>query len=222
MTQTYISIVIFQIIFMLLCYLIGDRLPIIQSNWYFPLLALASFRGGRAIADNEVFAWLRAIVGITIEKDTSGAGDSVVANGHGLRLSLAQMISCPICAGTWFALALLLVSEIAPGMGRALIYILAAAGIVEILICLSEYLGWGGRAAREIAGSHWLKKNGNDTNKKSAHRLMKAAELALIELDRIGSDIGFEPDRYQERITALDKLSRSIRLQKENMNDRKI
>ena len=41
--------------------------------------------------------------------------------------------------------------------------------------------------------------------------LLAAAELALYELDRIGSDIGFEPERYRERIMALDALSRAIR-----------
>ena len=41
--------------------------------------------------------------------------------------------------------------------------------------------------------------------------LLAASKLALVELDRIGSDIGFEPDRYQERINALDALSRAIR-----------
>ena len=43
------------------------------------------------------------------------------------------------------------------------------------------------------------------------NELLEAAKLALVELDRIGSDIGFEPGRYQERINALDALSRAIR-----------
>ena len=42
-------------------------------------------------------------------------------------------------------------------------------------------------------------------------QLLEASKLALTELDRIGSDIGFEPDRYQERINALDALSRVTR-----------
>ena len=45
----------------------------------------------------------------------------------------------------------------------------------------------------------------------AAPELLVACKLALIELDRIGSDIGFEPDRYQERINALDALSRATR-----------
>ena len=46
---------------------------------------------------------------------------------------------------------------------------------------------------------------------RSAQELFDAGNLALTELDRIGSDIGFEPDRYRERIAALDALSRAIR-----------
>ena len=42
-------------------------------------------------------------------------------------------------------------------------------------------------------------------------QMVEAGKLALFELDRIGSDIGFEPERYRERIRALDALSRAIR-----------
>jgi len=45
----------------------------------------------------------------------------------------------------------------------------------------------------------------------AAPDMLEAAKLALTELDRIGSDIGFEPERYQERIHALDALSRAVR-----------
>ena len=45
----------------------------------------------------------------------------------------------------------------------------------------------------------------------AAPELLEAAELARTELDRIGSDIGFEPERYQERINALDALYRAVR-----------
>ena len=41
--------------------------------------------------------------------------------------------------------------------------------------------------------------------------LIQGAKLALAELDRIGGDIGFEPDRYRERIRATDVLSRAVR-----------
>ena len=47
--------------------------------------------------------------------------------------------------------------------------------------------------------------------KKQNAELLDACKLALVELDRIGSDIGFEPDRYRERIKALDALSRVVR-----------
>ena len=47
--------------------------------------------------------------------------------------------------------------------------------------------------------------------------LLEASKLALTELDRIGSDIGFEPGRYQERIHALDALSRAVRKAESNV-----
>jgi len=55
---------------------------------------------------------------------------------------------------------------------------------------------------------------------KSAQKLFDAGNLALIELDRIGSDIGFEPDRYRERIKALDSLSRAVRMSERDNNAR--
>ena len=41
--------------------------------------------------------------------------------------------------------------------------------------------------------------------------LVHGARLATIELDRIGSDIGFEEDRYRERIQALGTLHQALR-----------
>jgi hypothetical protein len=55
--------------------------------------------------------------------------------------------------------------------------------------------------------------------------LFEAGELALFELDRIGSDIGFEPERYRERIRALDALSRAIRdteIAPERLDDKEV
>ena len=75
--------------------------------------------------------------------------------------ALGELITCPICAGTWFAMALLVARAISLDLGNGLIVILAAAGIAEILHWASEFLEWGGRAARERAGTEWLEKNGD-------------------------------------------------------------
>lgn len=45
----------------------------------------------------------------------------------------------------------------------------------------------------------------------SAQSLVDGADLALGELDRIIGDIGFEPDRYKERITASNVLNDAVR-----------
>jgi hypothetical protein len=149
-----------EIVFLVVCWLIGDYLPTL-GNWFFPLLGIAAFRGGRAIAFNEVFKWLRDIFGVVVSADPSGAGHVTVATGNGAKLSLGQLVTCPICSGTWFGLALLAIWTLHPGMGRALIYVMAAAGVAELLHWLSEYLGWGGRLYREQSGSEFIEKNGN-------------------------------------------------------------
>ena len=45
----------------------------------------------------------------------------------------------------------------------------------------------------------------------SGQALLEACKLALFELDRIGSDIGFEPERYRERNCIVAQLNRACR-----------
>ena len=52
-----------------------------------------------------------------------------------------------------------------------------------------------------------------------AQDLVDGAKLALAELDRIGGDYGFEPDRYRERIKATEGLSRAVRNAERDVND---
>jgi hypothetical protein len=40
--------------------------------------------------------------------------------------------------------------------------------------------------------------------------LMEACHLALIELDRLTGDQGFEPERFKERLRAVDRLSQAL------------
>lgn len=150
-----------EILFLVTCWLIGDYLPTL-GNWLFPLVAVAAFRGGRAIAFNEVFKWLRDLCGVTVSNDPSGAGETTVlpTKDSGIKYPLAQLVCCPICAGTWFGLSLLVVWVIDPGMGRALIYVMAVAGVAELLHWLTEYFEWGGQAFREQAGTEHMTKRG--------------------------------------------------------------
>lgn len=135
------------------------KLPEISSAAFLPLLGLAAFRGGRAIAYNFIFKWLRDLFGVREVDDSSGAGRSNEATGTGIRHALGELVCCPICSGTWVGVALLLIYALLPEVGTALIYALAAAGVAEVLDWLSDFLSWNGRSAREQAGTQWLLKN---------------------------------------------------------------
>ncbi len=139
------------------------KLPVIPDWAFLPLLGLAAYRGGRAIAYNFIFKWLRDLAGVKETDDSSGAGQSNQAAGTGVRHALGELLCCPICSGTWVGVGLLVIYALwAPG-GAAIIYALAAAGIAEVLDWLSDFLFWNGRRAREEAGSHWLYKNRPET-----------------------------------------------------------
>jgi hypothetical protein len=126
------------------------------------VLFLAAYRMGRAVAFNAIFAWLRAPFTKIVPHD-SGADDEAVADdrhGHGLRFTIGELLTCPICSGTWAALALIAVYLVDPAWGTILIYALGVAGAAEFLNWRSEYDQWQGRAGRAIAGHH---KNPVDT-----------------------------------------------------------
>lgn len=135
------------------------RLPSLPDALFIPALGLAAFRGGRAIAHNYIFKWLRDLAGVVETPDSSGAGNSNQAAGRGPRRVISELLCCPICAGTWVGMALLLIYSAWPAFALVLIYALAAAGAAEVLEWVSEYASWRGRAAREEAGTQWLRKN---------------------------------------------------------------
>lgn len=105
-----------------------NRLPPIP-DWLFPLLVgLAAFRGGRAIAYNLIFHWLRDLFGVREVDDTSGAGKSNEATGHGIRRIIGELLCCPVCSATWVALGLLGIYVIYQPAGEIFTYALAAGG----------------------------------------------------------------------------------------------
>lgn len=121
------------------------------------LAGLASLRLGRTISYNGIAEWLRWPFVHEVE-DTSGAGNNLEAN-PGLFNVIGQLITCPICSGTWSASFLVTVYCLNAQLGSAFIAILGIAGISEILHWMAEKHEWEGRAAREAAGSAWLLKN---------------------------------------------------------------
>ena len=115
------------------------------------LLAISTFRLGRLVSYDKVFAPLRAPVAIT-KPDESGAGDTTAPRGKGARRSLGELITCPICSGTWIAAILVYALHLWPGATRIFLAILGTIGSTELLDALAENLSWSGQAARKDAG----------------------------------------------------------------------
>jgi hypothetical protein len=111
------------------------------------MLGLSTFRMGRMIAFEGVAAPLREPFTETRE-DASGAGQTVVARGEGPRHVLGELVSCPICAGTWVAAALVYGLHLLPGPTRVLLAIMSTTGVAELCYSVTEALDWNARAAR--------------------------------------------------------------------------
>ena len=116
------------------------------------MLGLATYRLGRLAAYDKVLAWLRDPFTETMQ-DPTGAGETVVPEGEGVRRAIGELFSCPICAGTWIASALVYGLEIAPRPTRIFLAIMSAIGLSEIFNSATEALQWTGEAARKQAGS---------------------------------------------------------------------
>lgn len=112
------------------------------------LLGFATYRGGHLAAYDKVTLPLRKPFTET-RPDASGTGKTVVAKGAGPQRALGELLSCPICSGTWIAAGLTYGLIIAPGPTRVFMSILAATGISEWLNAASEALKWSGQIARE-------------------------------------------------------------------------
>lgn len=114
------------------------------------LLGLATFRLGRMVAYDKVIETFRLPFTETTP-DPSGMGKTVSPrNGEsGVVRALGELLSCPICAGTWIAAALTYALSLAPRPTRAFLTIMSAVGMAELLNSATEALSWTGRAARE-------------------------------------------------------------------------
>jgi hypothetical protein len=115
------------------------------------LLGLSSFRLGRMIAYEGVTAPLREPF-TEVKADGSGAGETVVAAGGGTRRVLGELLSCPICSGTWVAAGLVYGLQLLPQPTRLLLAIMATTGVAQLSNSLSEALDWSARAARRRCG----------------------------------------------------------------------
>lgn len=66
---------------------------------------------------------------------------------------LGELLSCPICIGTWAAAGLVYSLHLAPRPTRVLLAVMSSTGVAQVLNESTEALSWSGRAARHQAGS---------------------------------------------------------------------
>lgn len=130
-----------------------DGKEVLVRPFDFILLALSTLRLGRMVAYDKVMEPVRHPFTQTVEDET-GAGDTVAPRqDSGVRRSLGQLISCPICAGTWIAAGLVYLLHSLPNPTRIFITMLGATGLAELLNSLNESLSWSGELARTITGN---------------------------------------------------------------------
>ncbi len=124
-------------------------------------LAFASYRLGRMVAYDKIFETYRAPFAQTVQ-DPSGAGDTTEPRGAGAREVIGELITCPICIGTWIAAALVYFLNLFPAAARTLLAITSSIGIAEFLNAATEAFQWLGQAEREEAGNMEIAKRRED------------------------------------------------------------
>lgn len=157
--QEYGAKVILTLLFLGLVGLAGlsagpERLSRALSSWSITDLALtglATFRLGRLVAFDRVMEPLRHPFARTVPDET-GAGESVEPAGIGARQAVGQLLTCPICAGTWIAAGLVSGLVWLPDLTRFFLWMTAAIGLVELFQAGSEALCWTGQLNRTLAG----------------------------------------------------------------------
>jgi hypothetical protein len=94
------------------------------------VLAGATFKAARTIADDEVTSFLRAPF---VEGEAhSGDGEEPKETGD-LQQAIGELVTCSRCIGTWAAAGLATTQILAPRVGRLLTWTLAAAGANDFL-----------------------------------------------------------------------------------------
>jgi hypothetical protein len=116
------------------------------------LLGFATYRLGRLVSFDKVSEPLRQPFTQT-EPDPTGVGETVAPKGTGMRRALGELLSCPICTGTWLAALLVYGLVLLPRVTHAFLVIMGAAGVAELLNAATEALQWTGQLARKNAAT---------------------------------------------------------------------
>ena len=130
----------------------GSVIPPVPPTWMLPLFMLATFRMARTISFNEIGEALREPF-TEVKADSCGAGANVHPKGGGFQYVLGSLMACPICSGTWSALALYTAWVVVEPVGRTAVFVLAFAGGSEMLHWMAEFFEWSGRATRVVSGA---------------------------------------------------------------------
>ncbi len=117
----------------------------------FLILMLAAVRLGRLVAFDLVFSTYRSPFTVT-ERDDTGAGDAVNPKGTGLQHALGELVSCPICSGTWATAAVVYGILFLPQLFWNFAVIIATIGAGEIFNAIIELCSWTAQLQRERAG----------------------------------------------------------------------
>lgn len=112
------------------------------------MLGLAALRCGRMIAFELIFEPFRSSFAVTVEHPHAGM-TTEPRYDSGWRKSIGELITCPICAGTWSAAVLLYGLILLPGPFHLLITLLSAVSIAELGHETIERLCWGSAQARK-------------------------------------------------------------------------
>jgi len=115
------------------------------------MLGFAVYRLGHLISFDKVTEPLRQPFTET-KMDDFGAAMTVEPRGEGVRRALGELISCPICSGTWVAAVLVYALNLFPGPARVFTTIQGAIGFGEVLHSMTEALSWTAARARKEVG----------------------------------------------------------------------
>lgn len=134
----------------------GPGLAAFRLGWLdLVLLVFATYRMGHLIAYDLVTEPLRQFFTVTVP-DSTGAGESVEPRGEGVRRALGQLVSCPICSGTWAAAVMVYALYLWPDPTRVFLLVMAAIGAAELLNSAGEAFAWTGQNQRTLAGREAL------------------------------------------------------------------
>jgi len=93
------------------------------------MLGLATFKGARTLARDEVTSFLRDPF---VAGEAHEGGEEPVETGD-LRQAIGELVTCTRCIGTWVAAGLTATQVVAPRFGRLVTWTLAAAGANDFL-----------------------------------------------------------------------------------------